>query len=814
MPATVTADYKHFQKMAVDAMGWLTGGMCHSSGKKVIRGDTYGAYLLNGTGDAWIPLITKNKLPIPLFDNHQIELGGEVGCWEITIAPSNANVIYMATTNFVFKTINGGDSWTQCTITGGLTADELNPNYNYSKMCQQKIVVDPGDPNTAYILSRIGNLYVTHDGSTFAKLTTTQLPAPIAPFTSSDTKMMGVSGLTIDDASALVAGQAYRSILYINVFGRGRYKSTDGGASFTLFSATGPMRTVMSTVRLSSTRYLMTEAPATYQGILWELNITNGGTTATWTNHNTAIPTYASRNGFCVTVNPTNANQWVLCSEGGEFAYTLNGGTSWTDWSWPTRTFVATDVPMIIHRITDVNAAQYWTSVGNCFFNEDGTKLFITHGTGVFTVAWNATTGFATPIAHTSVSKGIVQLVGSDAHYLRNKNNRLICTWHDAAMTVIDNWRKQPQTYKLNNGATIRHGMCINTSPVGFNIITVASQWLHASSGGTEYSLDGGDTWNQFLGYPDFSTSPRGVFENQPLGVNGAGYNGNGGGEIHVMSLFTTGINTGKPKDIIWFPSSNRHPVRSADGGATWSYMTFPGVSALDNNATSLDVRNFSVSTYAARAHRFTPDPLTPGRGIVMHFVAGLFETLDYGATWSAITFTGGANATRMFIGGAFHSTIAYVPKGNGSTIPDKPGMMFVCSGRENPLNTIDHIFKRSTDHGRTWVSFADVQEVNFMAFGKEAPGSTIWTLYIVGFVNQVHGVYSSNDWDQATPTWKRHTSPTVNGGAITDSLDGITGLAASWDKYQEVVGVFDGSGGWVMHGGAPNSERVELRAA
>ena len=50
----------------------------------------------------------------------------------------------------------------------------------------------------------------------------------------------------------------------------------------------------------------------------------------------------------------------------------------------------------------------------------------------------------------------------------------------------------------------------------------------------------------------------------------------------------------------------------------------------------------------------------------------------------------------------------------------------------------------RSTDGGTTWTAVPNVLDVNCFGFGAAAPGESYPAIYIVGWVNNVYGVWQS----------------------------------------------------------------------
>jgi hypothetical protein len=78
---------------------------------------------------------------------------------EFAVAPSNNQVIYVLKSNGIYKTTNGGTSWT--TVTGSVPVGSAAPEY---------ICIDPNDPNNAWVVLSgylTGNkVFVTFNGGT------------------------------------------------------------------------------------------------------------------------------------------------------------------------------------------------------------------------------------------------------------------------------------------------------------------------------------------------------------------------------------------------------------------------------------------------------------------------------------------------------------------------------------------------------------------------------------------------------------------------------------------------------------------------
>lgn len=88
---------------------------------------------------------------------------------EFAIAPSNNQIIYVLKTSGIFKTINGGASWTS--VTGTVPVGSAAPD---------GIIIDPADPNNAWVVlsgySAANKVFMTTNGGTSWTNFTSNLP--------------------------------------------------------------------------------------------------------------------------------------------------------------------------------------------------------------------------------------------------------------------------------------------------------------------------------------------------------------------------------------------------------------------------------------------------------------------------------------------------------------------------------------------------------------------------------------------------------------------------------------------------------------
>ena len=87
------------------------------------------------------------------------------GVYEIQIADSNTQILYMMYDGYVFRSANQGTTWTQLTSFNGGVQVTANPNDSYGQE-GQKMAVDPNNPNIVYVGTPLNGLFVTTNGGT------------------------------------------------------------------------------------------------------------------------------------------------------------------------------------------------------------------------------------------------------------------------------------------------------------------------------------------------------------------------------------------------------------------------------------------------------------------------------------------------------------------------------------------------------------------------------------------------------------------------------------------------------------------------
>lgn len=265
-----------------------------------------GVFVSADAGASWTPAISG--------------AGTRQGVEALAVDPSSPQTIYAGTSDGVFRTTNGGASWTQ--VTSGMAGYPVN-------------VMGKGFANfrTLYIGTQGGGILKTPDGGqTWIKIDVD------ASNVTNPVMALAVAPLS---PQTLYAGLAY---------GAGGYKSTDGGASWTrIWSPSGDSGTLppyIETIAIDplnpETVYLGTYIPPNKPGEHGMFKSTDGG--KTWTSMDSGLPPEVN---FAVSLKIAPSNPRTLYLVGNRGRRNLNsydvnedvyrsvdGGDSWADVSY------------------------------------------------------------------------------------------------------------------------------------------------------------------------------------------------------------------------------------------------------------------------------------------------------------------------------------------------------------------------------------------------------------------------------------------------------------------------------------------------
>ncbi|MGJ4940716.1 beta strand repeat-containing protein [Bradyrhizobium sp. HKCCYLS1011] len=702
-----------WQTLKVGAGGFIRNFDIASDGTMVGRTDSYGAYLWNGS--QWVQLVTASSMPAAFVASTQNTQATGQGVYEIQIADSNTQILYMLYDGYVFKSTNRGTTWTQTSFA------QVNayPNAN-SAQYGQKMAIDPNNPNIVYVGTPSNGLWVTKDGgSTWQQLS--QLPATTE--VDSSGVPTGFSGILFDPALGGVVNGVTQTI-FAESNGNGVYMSSNGGVSWTLLTG-GP--TTVTNAAVSST------------GVYYAVDGTNLWVYANghWSEPDVGM---AGQPIQAVAVNPANPNQIVVQGPGGPISVSYDGGATWSGLDWASNQVSSNDIPWL----AAANSAAWgsFLDIGGLAFNPlvPG-QLIASAGTGFWTATLPSSLGAYTPVVWNDQSAGIEQLVANEI-IVPPGGKPILASW-DRPFFYISDLNAYPSTYGPVNSVNIDAGWSVDYASSAPNFVVGL-----ISNGVGVYSTDGGQTWSNFASEPSF-----------PGQANG--------GTIAASS----------PQNVIIAPGNGVQPYYTLDGGATWHPVNLPGVTDWSGfeGPSYLDER----SIVADRVLSNTFYLYYPGNGV--------YKSTNGGATWTLVY-----NGNDGF-GSQFNGYITPFSWYNNElmSVPGEAGNLFFTGGWQGNSGgaagpDTNEPFMRSTDGGATWTAVPNVLEVNCFGFGAAATAGGYPAIYIVGYVNNVYGIWQSIDNAQS---W------TQIGTYPNSSLDTIKTIAGDPNVFGEVYIGFAGSG-------------------
>ena len=421
-------------------------------GTMVARTDTYGAYLWNGT--QWQQLVTTASMPAAFTtQNNVINHLGQQGVYEIQIAPSNSNIMYMMYEGYIFQSANKGTTWTQTSF-APVTTDTVDAYRFYG----QKMAVDPNNSNVVYAGTPQNGLFVTtNGGASWQSVSAVPVGANA-----------GITGIEFDPALGVTGGKT--NTIFAASSGHGVYESTNGGISWS--SIGGPSNVTFAAVSSTGVYYAVGNSNS-----VWSFN--NG----TWTQL-LSDPT----NGIeTVAVDPFNANEIVAQNQGGNLYISYNAGATWSGINYGNQ-LSSTDIPWL------ASTGDYMAIGATLFDPLVPNKLWVSDGIGVWNTTNLPTANFQwnTPVVWHDQSIGIEQLV-ADAIVVTTSGHPVLAS-QDRPFIYVDNPDAYTSTYGPVMGKTIVAGWSLDYASSNPNfLVGIADYWGVEESG---YSADGGKTWN------------------------------------------------------------------------------------------------------------------------------------------------------------------------------------------------------------------------------------------------------------------------------------------------------------------------------
>jgi photosystem II stability/assembly factor-like uncharacterized protein len=213
--------------------------------------------------------------------------------WDLVIDPITPRVVYAGTTGGVFKSMNGGENWSA--VNTGLTDTDITG-----------LAIDPATPATLYVVTRLGKLFKSINGG--------------GKWSADNT------GLTDNHiAIALAIDPVSPGTVYLGTYDAGVFKSTDGGRDWSTVNTglgttrDNPINGLVIDPVMPTTIYAVTR----YNGIF---KSTDGG--RNWRAFYTHLDLPpASSHSFAI--DPITPTTFYVGTYGGYLIKSTNGGENW-----------------------------------------------------------------------------------------------------------------------------------------------------------------------------------------------------------------------------------------------------------------------------------------------------------------------------------------------------------------------------------------------------------------------------------------------------------------------------------------------------
>jgi hypothetical protein len=445
-----------WKTLKIGAGGLITGINIASDGTKVVRTDTYGAYVWDVGASTWKQVLTTHSMPAS-----DVNLGSANGIYEIAIAPSLTSRLYMLFNGYVYRSENRGSNWSR---TGFARVTGINPN-GPTRAFGHYMAVDPANPDVVYVGTPSNGFWTTSNGGT-----SWSRVMSVGTATAPSEQRDGGGHLIAFDPASSVSGGVTQAI-YVSTYGTGVYRSTNGGGSWTLTIGTP-----------TTHRHLIVDQ----NGVGWMTD--NSGNVYKGSNGSWSIVAGAGNSGQTVAVDPANANHVFVVNGDGTVIFSTNGGSKWVGPISTNRT--ASDVPWLAW------TNESFMTTADAVFDPSGSNLlYLAEGIGVW---WTRPPTSNTTVKYTSQSAGIEQLVGNVV--LAPPGGKPVVLAWDRPVFYVSDPTVYPSTHGPNNAKAIIMGWSADWASTSPATIVAIMNWFGADMSGI--STDGGQTWKRFAALP------------------------------------------------------------------------------------------------------------------------------------------------------------------------------------------------------------------------------------------------------------------------------------------------------------------------
>lgn len=572
-----------WKPVAIGGGGFITGLSADLSGMtRVARADVYGAYLWLPNEDRWAQMVTTSNMPADL----QVQNAANDGVFEVVVAPSDPDRIYMAFKGGVYRTNDRAISFVRTAPLGGANVDfDANSSYRANGPF---MAVDPKNPDLVMFATPSNGLWRSANGGS----TWTQVPLPRG-------KPPGGGGcgvLWFAPEAARAQGEVWTVLP-----GYGVYVSADGGMNFKpLPNRSGESPKYLGQGAFAPNGTFFSVDPTTRK--VWRYRA------GAWTDL-TVVAGLPSLRYTTLAVNPHTSQVFVL-DEGGSTFVSNNSGANWRRLHH--RSHVGKGDPPWLH----VSDQSYFAIAQVHFDPAVPSRLWAATGTGVY---YADVASDQQQLDWTSQTRGIEELVANDV--IKPPGQAAMFAAWDFGIHVKVDLDKFSSTYGPKERVLIAaQQLAWSALPPGF-VVTNASDTRTncCSEDGSAvlagYSLDGGRSWTKFATLPH----PPGTHASDPW----------------RMSFGSIAVSVNDSNNIVWAPSLNRSPYYSKDRGRNWTRVSFSG-----------EILPLTGSHSAYHFHRKTlaADRVSAGVFYLVHSgeganaaLAGLWRSQNGGTTWSRV---------------------------------------------------------------------------------------------------------------------------------------------------------------------------------
>lgn len=512
-------------RVAIGGGGFVTGLDQDDRGETLVaRTDVYGAYVWDVEDDRWRQLVSIYSMP----EGSRNQDAFAEGAYEIAVAPSMPDRMYMAIRGCIYRSDNRGKTWV------GAGTDNPFPivwdaNSEF-RLSGAFMAVSPQDPDLVLLGTPGDGLWRTETAGRHWQRIDSVPPA---------TDRHPHAGVQAPGQLIWFAPGTRGTRLLVMSSGHGMYASDDAGKSFRRLAVAG--KQPLSLRRGDFDRHGHFFGADDQGKTVWMLDGEQ------WIDVG-ARAGLDSRLYGTIASNP-DRDQLILLDQGGAGYVSTDDGSSWVRLTHDV--VIGQNEPPWLR----VSNSPYFSTAQIRFDKRIKDRIWNAAGVGVF---FADVSGDVRKLVWHSQTRGIEEIVANDIvqapgqpvvlagwdfgmHIKRDLRafSETFAPAERALMTVHQvDWSPSDPLFLVSNASDARIGCCFEDG----NAVMAGS------------SHDGGRTWTKFATLP----SPSGVAPGDPW----------------RMSFGTIAVSATDTRNIVWAPAFNRAPHFTTDGGKSWQPIT------------------------------------------------------------------------------------------------------------------------------------------------------------------------------------------------------------------------------------------------